>query len=108
RRVADLPWYDLAVSAVRVNNAAPVVVPPEVAANPQPSMNHVDVTELAPGVLNFGGGSHNSVIVEQKQGIVVIEAPLNEARSLAVIAKIHELFPGRKIASVINTHTHFD
>jgi len=108
RRVADLPWYDLAVSAVRVNNAAPVVVPPEVAANPQPSMNRVDVTELAPGVLNFGGGSHNSVIVEQKQGIVVIEAPLNEARSLAVIAKIHELFPGRKIASVINTHTHFD
>ena len=108
RRVADLPWYDLAVSAVRVNTASAVIVPPEVAANPQPSMNRIDVTELAPGVLNFGGGSHNSVIVDQKQGIVVIEAPLNEARSLAVIAKVHELFPGRKISCVINTHAHFD
>jgi glyoxylase-like metal-dependent hydrolase (beta-lactamase superfamily II) len=108
RRVADLPWYDLAVSAVRVNTATTLIVPPEVAANPQPSMTRIDVTELAPGVFNFGGGSHNSVIVEQRQGIVVIEAPLNEARSLAVIARVHELFPGRKIASVINTHAHFD
>jgi glyoxylase-like metal-dependent hydrolase (beta-lactamase superfamily II) len=108
RRVAELPWYDLTVSAVRVNTASAVIVPPEVAANPQPSMNRIDVTELAPGVFNFGGGSHNSVIVDQKQGIVVIEAPLNEARSLAVIAKVHELFPGRKISCVINTHAHFD
>ena len=53
RRVADLPWYDLAVSAVRVNTASAVIVPPEVAANPQPSMNRIDVTELAPGVFNF-------------------------------------------------------
>ena len=29
-------------------------------------------------------------------------------RSLAVIAKIRELFPGRKISRVINTHAHFD
>ena len=108
RRVADLPWYDLTVSAVRVNIAAPVVVPAEVIANPRPSMDRIDVTELAPGVLNFAGGSHNSVIVDQKQGLVVIEAPLNEARSHAVIAKIHELFPGRKISAVINTHAHFD
>jgi hypothetical protein len=56
RRVADLPWYDLAVSAVRVNTATAVIVPPEVAANPQPSMNRIDVTELAPGVFNIGGG----------------------------------------------------
>jgi len=108
RRVADLPWYDLSVSAVRVNGAAPVTVPPEIAANPRPSMDRIDVTELAPGVFNFGGGSHNSVVVDQKRGIVVVEAPLNEARSRAVIAKVHELFPGRKIYCVINTHAHFD
>ena len=39
RRVADLPWYELSVSAVRINNAAPVTVPSEVAANPRPSMD---------------------------------------------------------------------
>ena len=38
-------------------------VPPEIAANPVPSVAHIEVTELAPGLLVFGGGSHNSVIV---------------------------------------------
>jgi glyoxylase-like metal-dependent hydrolase (beta-lactamase superfamily II) len=108
RQVAGLPWYDLHVSAVRINTAAPVTVPPEVAADPQPSMGRIEVTELAPGVLIFGGGSHHTVIVEQEKGLVVIEAPLNEARSLAVITKIHAMFPGRKILGVINTHAHFD
>jgi glyoxylase-like metal-dependent hydrolase (beta-lactamase superfamily II) len=108
RRVADLPWYQLTVSAVRVNTAASFAVPTEVAANPSPSMSDVEVSELAPGVFLFGGGSHNSVVVEQQGGIVVIEAPLNEERSLAVITKVRELFPRRKIQRVINTHVHFD
>jgi glyoxylase-like metal-dependent hydrolase (beta-lactamase superfamily II) len=108
RRVANLPWYDLSVSAVRINTAATFAVPSEVQANPAPSVAKVDVTELAPGVFHFGGVSHNSVVVEQKGGIVVIEAPLNEERSEAVIAKIRELFPHHKIQRVINTHAHFD
>jgi glyoxylase-like metal-dependent hydrolase (beta-lactamase superfamily II) len=108
RRVADLPWYELTVSAVRINNAAPISVPEEVAANPTPAMGKVEVTALAPGVFRFGGGSHHSMIVEQQDGIVVIEAPLNEARSDAVIAKVRELFPKTKIQRVINTHAHFD
>ena len=108
RRVANLPWYELAVSGVRTNTAAPFSVPPEVAANPVPSMGKVDVSELAPGVFLFGGGSHNSVVVEQQSGIVVVEAPLGEERSLAIIAKVRELFPGRRIQRVINTHAHFD
>jgi glyoxylase-like metal-dependent hydrolase (beta-lactamase superfamily II) len=108
RRVAGLPWYDLTVSAVRINNAAPIAVPAEVAANPSPSMSAVEVSELAPGVFLFGGGSHNSVVIEQEGGLVVVEAPLGEERSLAVIARIHERFPKRRILRVINTHAHFD
>jgi glyoxylase-like metal-dependent hydrolase (beta-lactamase superfamily II) len=108
RRVADLPWYELTVSAVRINNAAPISIPDEVAANPTPAMGKVEVTGLAPGVFRFGGGSHNSIIVEQQDGIVVIEAPLNEERSDAVIARVRELFPKSKIQRVINTHAHFD
>jgi len=108
RRVAGLPWYDLSVSAVRPNTAKPFDVPAEILANPVPSVAAIDVTELAPGVLVFGGGTHNSVIVEQSAGIVVIEAPLNEQRSEAVIARIHALFPGKPISAVINTHSHFD
>ena len=83
-------------------------MPPEVAANPAPSMSAIEITELAPGLLLFGGGSHNSVIVEQPAGVVVIEAPLGEQRSEAVLAKIRERFPGKRISAVINTHAHFD
>jgi len=108
RRIAGLPWYELTVSAVRINTAQPFEVPAAVAANPVPSMTHIEVTELAPGLLLFGGGSHNSVIVEQAHGIVVIEAPLGEQRSEAVLAKIRERFPGKRVTGVINTHTHFD
>jgi hypothetical protein len=65
-RVADgLPWYELTVSAVRANVAAPLSVPAEVAADPAPAMTRVDVTQIAPGVHTFGGGSHNTVVVEQ-------------------------------------------
>jgi glyoxylase-like metal-dependent hydrolase (beta-lactamase superfamily II) len=39
---------------------------------------------------------------------VVIEAPLSEQRSDAVMAAVRERFPGRRITAVINTHTHFD
>jgi len=108
REVAHLPWYDLHVSAVRVNGAPAFAVPPEIAANPLPSVANIEVTELAPGLLVFGGGTHNSVIVEQSAGVVVIEAPLNEQRSVAVIGKVRALFPGKTISCVINTHAHFD
>jgi len=108
RRVAGLPWYDLEVSAVRVNQAAAFEVPPEIVANPAPDNRVVEVTELAPGVWNFGGGSHNSVVVEQQAGLVVIEAPLNEERSLAILEEIRRRFGRRSIRAVINTHAHFD
>ncbi|HEV7609436.1 MAG TPA: MBL fold metallo-hydrolase [Steroidobacteraceae bacterium] len=108
RLVAGMPWYQLSVSALRINNAVAFAVPAEVAANPSPSVSEVVVTELASGVVHLGGGTHNSLAIEQRDGIVVIEAPLNEERSLAIIAKVRELFPGKKIRRVINTHAHFD
>jgi glyoxylase-like metal-dependent hydrolase (beta-lactamase superfamily II) len=48
------------------------------------------------------------VIVEQARGLLVIEAPLGEERSQAILAEIRRRFAGRKIIGVINTHTHFD
>lgn len=108
RAVGGHRWYELWVSAVRINTAKPFEIPPEIAANPTPSNSHVEVTRLAPGVWNFGGGSHNSVVVEQRAGLVVIEAPLNEVRSLAILAEIRRHFGDRSIRAVVNTHAHFD
>jgi glyoxylase-like metal-dependent hydrolase (beta-lactamase superfamily II) len=69
---------------------------------------HVDVQKLADGVYLLGGTSHNSVAVEFQDYIAVVEAPLDERRSLAVIDKIVQLIPDKPIRFLVNTHQHFD
>jgi glyoxylase-like metal-dependent hydrolase (beta-lactamase superfamily II) len=108
RKVGGFPWYDLAVTAVRINNANAFSVPEEIRANPVPSVSKVEVTALAPGVWNFGGVSHHTVVVEQARGLVVIEAPLSEERSIAILAELRQRFGERRILGVVNTHAHFD
>jgi len=68
----------------------------------------VESQKLADGVWLLGGGSHNSVLVEFKDFVVVVEAPQNEARSLAVIEEASRLVPNKLIKYVVNTHHHFD
>lgn len=93
---------------IRVNDCGQAVTVPEaVRAAAQPSQN-VEAQRLAEGVWLMGGGSHNSVAVEFDNFIAVVEAPLDEDRSLAVIAKIVELIPNKPIRYVVNTHDHFD
>lgn len=64
--------------------------------------------KLADGVWFIGGGSHNSVLVEYPTYLAVVEAPLSEERSLAVIAEVKKLVPNKPIRYLINTHHHFD
>jgi hypothetical protein len=68
----------------------------------------VESQKLAEGVWLLGGGTHNSLLVEFKDYVAVVEAPNNEARSLAVIAEASRLAPGKQLRYVINTHQHFD
>src|SRR5437879_12190451 len=64
--------------------------------------------KLADGVWCIGGGTHNSLAVEFRDYAAVIEAPLNEERSLAVINEVSRLIPNKPIRYVVNTHHHFD
>ena len=61
-----------------------------------------------PDVLHLSGGFHHSLAVRFGDGIVVVEPPLNEARSQAVLKKLDELWPGVPVSHVILTHHHFD
>ncbi len=65
-------------------------------------------SELRPGVWHLGGGTHNSLVVEQAGGVVVVEAPLYAKRSEALLAWIAERFPGKPVTHVIATHFHGD
>jgi glyoxylase-like metal-dependent hydrolase (beta-lactamase superfamily II) len=56
----------------------------------------------------LAGGSHNSVAIEFSDFVTVIEAPLNEERSLAVIDEVKRLIPGKPIRYLVNTHHHVD
>ena len=55
-----------------------------------------------------GGGSHHSLFVVFKDHVVVVEAPLGEERSLAVLAKVAETAPGKPVRYVVPTHYHSD
>ena len=68
----------------------------------------VETQKIADGVYLLGGASHNSVAVEFKDYIAVVEAPLDEQRSLAVIEKVVQLIPDKPIRFLVNTHQHFD
>jgi glyoxylase-like metal-dependent hydrolase (beta-lactamase superfamily II) len=68
----------------------------------------VETTKLAEGVYLLGGATHNSVAIEFRDWIAVVEAPLDERRNLAVIDEIVRLIPNKPIRYVVNTHQHHD
>jgi glyoxylase-like metal-dependent hydrolase (beta-lactamase superfamily II) len=95
-------------SDVRLNVAnAALTVPNEVRSATIPPVR-VQSQKLGDGLWLIGGGSHNSVLVEFRDHVAVIEAPLNEARSLAVIGEVNRLVPKKPIQFVVTTHHHWD
>jgi len=101
------PVLDLTVSNVTANPAAANITAPA-DANAAPAPVAVTVEKLADGVYYLKGGTHHSVAIDQKDHIVVVEGPQNEARSAAVIAKVKETIPNKPIKYLVNTHVHFD
>jgi glyoxylase-like metal-dependent hydrolase (beta-lactamase superfamily II) len=68
----------------------------------------VEFVQLADGVYQIQGTSHNTVIVEMRDYLVAVEGPLYEERSYPVIKAIKERFPNKPIRYVIPTHHHLD
>jgi glyoxylase-like metal-dependent hydrolase (beta-lactamase superfamily II) len=102
-------WLDLQANDVKINVAdAAQAIPDAVRDAPVPNHTRVVDTTLAPGVVLIAGGSHNSVAVEFKDFVTVIEGPLSNQRTNAVVAEVHKLFPGKPIRYLVNTHNHFD
>jgi len=99
---------DLAITNASVNVAnAAQAVPDAVRSARAPAVN-VTTMQLAPGVWLLGGGSHNSVAVEFRDYITVIEGPLDDDRSNAVIAAAKRVIPNKPIRYLVNTHHHWD
>jgi glyoxylase-like metal-dependent hydrolase (beta-lactamase superfamily II) len=68
----------------------------------------VEMAQLADGVFQARGTSHNTIVIEMRDYLIAVEAPLYDERSQAVIQAIKARFAGKPIRYVIPTHFHID
>ena len=101
-------YYEYRVTDVKPNAPVTTMSVPDVVKSAVTPPAKVESQQLATGVWLLGGGTHNSLLVEFKDYVAVVDAPNNEERSLAVIAEAARLAPKKPVQYVINTHHHFD
>jgi len=116
------PYFEVTVTAAKANPpdvATLVPAPPPAGGRgggaggaPPAAAPALKVTseKLGDGLyrLTTGAGSYDSVIVEFKDYLMMLEAGQSEARALAYVAEIKKLFPNKPIRYVMNTHPHSD
>jgi glyoxylase-like metal-dependent hydrolase (beta-lactamase superfamily II) len=98
------PVLDLVVKDVQPNAAVDIALPDAV----KNATERVTADKVADGVWFIAGGSHNSVAIEMKDYMILVETPLNDSRSVPVLEQVKKLAPGKPIRYVINSHQHFD
>jgi glyoxylase-like metal-dependent hydrolase (beta-lactamase superfamily II) len=117
-----LPFFDVDVTAARANPAdvaalAPAPAPPAGRGGGPggppggaPPALTVTTEKLGDGLyrLSTGAGSYDSILVEFKDYVMMLEAGQPEARSVAYIAETKKLFPNKPLRYVWNSHPHAD
>jgi len=110
------PFFEVDVTAAKANppDVATLVPAPAPAAGGgapggAPALT-VTSEKLGEGLyrLTTGPGSYDSLIVEFRDHIMMLEAGQSEARGLAYIAEARKLIPNKPIRYVMNTHPHSD
>ena len=120
------PFFEVDVTAARINPAdlasiAPAPAPPAGRGGggggapgggpggAPPAMT-VTTEKLGDGLyrLTTGNGSYDSLVVEFRDHVMMLEAGQSEARALAYVAETKKLFPNKPIRYVMNTHPHSD
>jgi glyoxylase-like metal-dependent hydrolase (beta-lactamase superfamily II) len=106
--VADYRARTATANAEAANLTAPDSIRSATAPSAPRGPIELTAEEVAPGVWILGEGVYHSIAIEQSNRIVLIEAPENDALTLATIAKARTLRPGKPVGPVVNTHAHFD
>jgi glyoxylase-like metal-dependent hydrolase (beta-lactamase superfamily II) len=122
------PFFEVDVTAARVNPAdvaalAPAPAPPAGRGGGAPPAGGgraggpggppaltVTAEKLGEGLtrLTTGPGSYDSLLVEFRDYVMMLEAGQPEARSLAYIAETKKLYPNKPLRYVWNSHPHSD
>src|SRR5215510_2146416 len=66
------------------------------------------LVELAPNVQHVQGGGANHLIVNMKDGLVVVDAPVDNGQSAEVIKLAKAKYPGKPVKTLVLTHHHMD
>ncbi len=110
------PFFEVTVTAAKANPADAASIAPAPPARapggapPAPAPLKVTSEKLGDGLyrLTTGPGSYDSVIVEFKDYIMMLEAGQSIARGSAYIEETKKLIPNKPIRYVMNTHPHSD
>jgi glyoxylase-like metal-dependent hydrolase (beta-lactamase superfamily II) len=118
------PFFEVNVTAAKVNppdvaTLAPAPPPPAGRAGGPPAGGPpaggppamtVTQEKLGDGLIRLttGAGSYDSLLVEFKDYVMMLEAGQPEARSLAYIAETKKIFPNKRLRYVWNSHPHSD
>jgi glyoxylase-like metal-dependent hydrolase (beta-lactamase superfamily II) len=123
------PFFEVTVAAARANPSdlatlAQPAAPPAGRGGPgggapggggrggggAPPALVVTTEKLGEGLFRYttGAGSYDSIIVEFKDHLMMLESGQNEARGLAYIAEAKKQFPNKPIRYVVPTHPHSD
>ena len=100
--------FGVTVAEVIPNDCGTALNVPANVVNAKIPVPVVTTQTLAPGVTYLTGGSHHSVAVEFRDYIALVEAPQDQARTLAVFDAVHRMYPNKPIKYVVNSHNHFD
>lgn len=68
----------------------------------------IKLQEIAPGVTNIQGFTHNTLVVEMDDFLVVIDPALYEQRTTSVLKAIRQRWGDTPIKYIISTHFHND
>ena len=105
------PQFDLTVAKYAIDGVTPELSAPgaaKVSPVPPPPVVVVTAEPVGKGIWWLAGsGNHRSVVFEFDNHLTLFEAPLNEARSKAVIDKARTLST-KLLTQVVVSHHHFD
>jgi glyoxylase-like metal-dependent hydrolase (beta-lactamase superfamily II) len=97
---------DLTVTDVQPNAAVDIAIPDPILQMPTPYAR-VTSQMVADGVWFLSGGTHNSVLIEMKDHLILVESPINDDRAAAVLGEVKKL-SSKPLKYVIASHHHFD
>ena len=64
------------------------------------------IEEVGPGVFHIAGVTHNAMAVVQDDGIVIVDAPMNEVRTEAILSWVEQ--QGLPVTHIVLSHHHSD